>query len=51
MIFKGLHEHGRTVVLITHEEDVAAWADRIIRVRDGVIVDDEPIAHDAAVRL
>lgn len=48
-IFKGLHEHGRTVVLITHEEDVAARANRIIRVRDGAIVGDEPIDHDEAL--
>ncbi len=34
------HEHGRTIVLITHEEEVAEHAKRIIRVRDGKIVSD-----------
>lgn len=34
-------EHGRTVVLITHEYDVAAHADRIINLRDGHIVSDD----------
>jgi putative ABC transport system ATP-binding protein len=50
-IFKGLHEHGRTVVLITHEEEVGARANRIIRVRDGAIVSDEPILHKRVAEL
>ncbi len=33
-------EHGRTVILITHEHDVAAHAERIITLRDGLIVSD-----------
>lgn len=39
--FRSLNEeHGRTIILITHEEDVALHAKRIIRVLDGRIVED-----------
>jgi len=34
-------DHGRTVILITHESDVAAYAERIITLRDGMILSDE----------
>ncbi len=39
-VFAGLNEEGRTVVLITHEEDVAARAERVIRLADGAVVED-----------
>ncbi len=40
-IFADLNEEGRTVVLITHEPDVAAQAKRVIRLSDGEVVEDE----------
>ncbi|MHB1462151.1 MAG: ABC transporter ATP-binding protein [Armatimonadota bacterium] len=44
MIFQELHREGKTVVIVTHEEDIGRHATRIIRFRDGHIVSDEPVA-------
>ncbi len=38
--FRGIHEAGNTVILVTHEEDVARHANRIVRLRDGRIESD-----------
>jgi putative ABC transport system ATP-binding protein len=40
-LFHQLNEGGRTIIMVTHDEDVASHAKRIIRVRDGRIVDDQ----------
>ena len=51
-IFERLCVEGRTIILITHEDEVAAHADRVIQLRDGVIVDgarvSDPDAEPAA---
>ena len=39
-ILKELHAEGRTVILITHDNDIAAQAERIIKIKDGRIVHD-----------
>ena len=39
-IFVRLHDEGRTVLLITHEEDIARYTERVVVLRDGRIVDD-----------
>ncbi|MDD4600045.1 putative ABC transporter ATP-binding protein YknY [bioreactor metagenome] len=39
-LFKNLHSYGRTIILVTHEPDIAAHAKRVIHVRDGLIVRD-----------
>ena len=41
-LFSKLHNEGATVVLVTHEEDIAAFTNRIIRFRDGSLVSDTP---------
>ena len=41
-LFRELNESGNAIILITHEEDIAAHARRIIRIRDGKISDDRP---------
>lgn len=39
-LFREIHSKGNTIVLVTHEEDIALNAKRIVRLRDGVIEDD-----------
>lgn len=40
-LFSELHREGATVVVVTHEEDIASFTQRIIRFRDGQIISDE----------
>jgi putative ABC transport system ATP-binding protein len=47
-IFDRLNAEGRTVVLITHETDVAARARRVVRLADGRVLSDEPTVREEA---
>jgi putative ABC transport system ATP-binding protein len=42
-LFEKLHEEGNTIILVTHEHDIAARAHRIISIRDGLIEKDEQV--------
>ncbi len=42
-LFEKLHEEGNTIILVTHEHDIAARAHRIITIRDGKIESDEQV--------
>lgn len=44
-IFQALNQRGLTIMLVTHDADVAAYAQRQVVFRDGRIVRDEPMAH------
>lgn len=44
-LFNEIHTNGNTVILVTHEEDIAAYAHRIIRLRDGIIESDTLNSH------
>jgi putative ABC transport system ATP-binding protein len=41
-LFDHLHENGNTIVLVTHEPDIAEYAHRVVHIRDGQIFSDEP---------
>jgi len=45
-VFQRLNtERGMTIVLVTHERDIAAYAHRVVELQDGLIISDEPNAH------
>ncbi len=44
-LLQDLNEEGITVMLVTHEADIATYAKRIVEIRDGLILKDHPVAH------
>ena len=49
-VFQHLNEQGKTVVLITHEPDIAEYAKRVVVFRDGKVVEDRPVASRREAR-
>ena len=50
-LLQGLNEKGLTIVLVTHEADIAAYATRQIAFRDGRVVSDQPVASRRLARI
>ncbi len=45
-LFKALHDDGQTIIIVTHEEEVAGYAQRIVRLADGRVVSDHRTEED-----
>lgn len=41
-LFQDLHDQGNTIIMVTHEDDIAHYAHRIVRLKDGLIETDQP---------
>jgi putative ABC transport system ATP-binding protein len=50
-LFEQLHAAGQTLVMVTHDERVAATADRLITMRDGMFVDETQLSGGVARTL
>ena len=48
-LFEEIHQKGNTIIVVTHEEDIARHAHRIIRLKDGMIESDMP--NDAIIHV
>ena len=44
-IIQKLNDEGTTILMVTHEPDVANYSERIVRMRDGRIIDDSPVQN------
>jgi putative ABC transport system ATP-binding protein len=49
-LFQELNEQGLTICMVTHENDIARYARRVVELRDGLVVRDEPISGRRSAR-
>ena len=45
LLFEELYKAGNTIILVTHENEIAEYARRIVRLRDGLVEKDEPVSN------
>ena len=50
-LFESLHEAGQTLVIVTHDERIAATANRLISMRDGAFIDETPLTSGTTGQL
>ncbi len=43
-LFQELNKEGHTIIMVTHDEDIARYAKRVIRLRDGLVIEDEAVS-------
>jgi putative ABC transport system ATP-binding protein len=44
-LFEGLHAHGMTIIMVTHDDDVADRCERIVRLKDGLVETDRVLRN------
>ena len=49
-LFDHLHSGGNTIIIVTHEPDIAEYAHRVVHIRDGVIASDDRSSHPRTVK-
>ena len=50
-IFRSLHDQGMTIVMVTHDPDIAAQCERVVHIKDGLVASDEILGAPTAVAL
>ena len=50
-LFQSLHDRGKTIAFVTHEPDIAEFTTRIVKLRDGQVVEDRPVTPRSAAEV
>jgi putative ABC transport system ATP-binding protein len=49
-LFQELNGQGKTIILVTHEQEIAEYTKRVVRMRDGLIIEDKPVTDQRDAR-